>query len=55
LIFYGHGGSIETRAQDARVRWPDVKEVTEIVDFILADAKQPLCLARRRGAGAQEE
>jgi hypothetical protein len=26
-----------------------VKEVGEIADFILADAKQPLCLARRRG------
>jgi UDP-N-acetylglucosamine acyltransferase len=48
-IFYGRDGSIETRARDARARWPDVKEVGEIVDFILADAKQPLCLARRRG------
>jgi UDP-N-acetylglucosamine acyltransferase len=48
-IFYGKEGSIETRARDVRARWPDVKEVGEIVDFILADAKQPLCLARRRG------
>ena len=48
-IFYGDGGSIETRAREAKARWPDVKEVGEIVDFILADAKQPLCLARRRG------
>jgi UDP-N-acetylglucosamine acyltransferase len=48
-IFYGKEGSIETRAMAARERWPDVKEVGEIVDFILADAKQPLCLARRRG------
>src|SRR6202008_1655437 len=47
-IFYGKPGGIEDRAREARVRWPDVKEVGEIVDFILADAKQPLCLARRR-------
>jgi len=49
-IFYGKDGSIESRAGQARARWPDVKEVGEIVEFILADAKQPLCLARRRGA-----
>jgi len=48
-IFYGADGSVKSRAQDARARWRDVKEVGEIVDFILADAKQPLCLARRRG------
>jgi UDP-N-acetylglucosamine acyltransferase len=48
-IFYGKAGSIEGRAREARARWPEVKEVGEIVDFILADAKQPLCLARRRG------
>jgi UDP-N-acetylglucosamine acyltransferase len=48
-IFYGKDGSVESRALGARARWPDVKEVGEIVDFILADAKQPLCLARRRG------
>ena len=50
-IFYGEGGSIESRAAaKPRRSWPDVTEVGEIVDFILADAKQPLCLARRRGA-----
>ena len=48
-IFYGTDGSIDSRAKTAKSRWPDVKEVGEIVDFILADAKQPLCLARRRG------
>ena len=48
-IFLGEGGTISSRAQDARIRWPDVKEVGEIVDFILAEAKQPLCLARRSG------
>jgi UDP-N-acetylglucosamine acyltransferase len=48
-IFYGEDGSIGSRALEARLRWPEVKEVGEMVDFILADSKQELCLARRRG------
>ena len=49
-IFYGDDGDIKSRARrSAKMRWPDVAEVGEIVDFILADAKQPLCTARRRG------
>ena len=38
-----------TGARRARSAIADVPEVGEIVDFILADAKQELCLARRRG------
>ena len=49
LVFYGEGGKLADRARSARDRYPDVAEVGEIVDFILADAKQELCLARRRG------
>ncbi len=52
-IFYGKEGSIDARAHEAKARWPDVAEVGEIVDFILAAAKQPLCLARRRGETEQ--
>jgi len=48
-VFYGTDGSIADRALAARRLYPDVAEVGEIVDFILADAKQELCLARRRG------
>jgi UDP-N-acetylglucosamine acyltransferase len=48
-VFYGGGGSIADRARAARARLAGVAEVGEIVDFILADAKQELCLARRRG------
>jgi len=48
-VFYGTDGSIADRARAARRLYPDVAEVGEIVDFILADAKQELCLARRRG------
>ncbi len=51
-IFYGKGGDIPSRAREARARWPDVAQVGEIVDFILADAKQPLGTARRRGGEA---
>jgi UDP-N-acetylglucosamine acyltransferase len=49
-IFYGTGGDVRARALEARDRWPDAAPVAEMVDFILADAKQELCLARRRGA-----
>jgi UDP-N-acetylglucosamine acyltransferase len=53
LVFYGKGGSVQDRARQARERWPGIKEVAEIVDFVLADAKQPLCLARRRGGDSE--
>jgi len=49
-VFYGSGGSIQTRARAARERFAGVAEVGEMVDFILAEARQELCLARRRGA-----
>jgi len=48
-VFYGSGGSIGDRARAARDRFAGVAEVAEMTDFILADAKQELCLARRRG------
>jgi UDP-N-acetylglucosamine acyltransferase len=50
LVFYGEGGKLADRARIARDRYRNVAEVGEMVDFILADAKQELCLARRRGA-----
>ena len=49
MIFVGAAGSLADRAARAREKWPDVAEVGEIVDFILAPAKRPICLARRRG------
>ena len=49
LVFYSAGGSLSDRARAAKAQFPDVAQVSEIVDFILADAKQELCLARRRG------
>lgn len=48
-VFYGEGGSVADRARAAKAAHAGVAEVGEIADFILADAKQELCLARRRG------
>jgi UDP-N-acetylglucosamine acyltransferase len=48
-VFHGHDGSLAERARAARARWPDIAQVSEMVDFVLADSKQELCLARRRG------
>jgi len=51
-IFYGSGGGMADRARAAKEKFPGIVEVAEITDFILADAKQELCLARRRGDDA---
>lgn len=51
-VFHGSGGSLADRAREAKARFAGVAEVAEIVDFILADSKQELCLARRRGVDA---
>ncbi len=56
FIFFG-AGQLSDRAREAGERWPDMKEVGEVVAFILADAKRPICMpSRRREAdGAQTE
>lgn len=51
-VFYGQGGSVTDRARAARAQFAGVAEVAEITDFILAESKQELCLARRRGGDA---
>lgn len=48
MIFRGEGGSVFDRAARAKTQWASVAEVQEIVDFILADAKRPICMARKR-------
>ena len=50
-IFFGEKPFVE-RARDAGARWKDVPEVGEIVAFILADAKRPICMPSRGGAPA---
>jgi UDP-N-acetylglucosamine acyltransferase len=48
-IFLSDQGSIADRARRARDTWPEAPEVQEVVEFILADAKRPVCTARARG------
>jgi UDP-N-acetylglucosamine acyltransferase len=48
-VFYGKEGSVADRARAAKAEFSGVAEVAEMTDFILADSKQELCLARRRG------
>jgi UDP-N-acetylglucosamine acyltransferase len=50
LIFLEGGSSLADRAKRAKDKWPAVPEVAEVADFVLAPAKRPICLARRRGA-----
>jgi UDP-N-acetylglucosamine acyltransferase len=54
-IFREEEGSLPDRAKRARDRWGSVAEVNEVVDFILAPAKRPICLARRRGGVEADE
>jgi len=51
MIFVDNPGPIHDGARRAADKWPDVPEVGEVVAFILADAKRPICPARRHGAG----
>jgi UDP-N-acetylglucosamine acyltransferase len=52
LVFYGSGSGLADRARAAKEKFAGIAEVAEIADFILADARQELCLARRRGDAA---
>jgi len=46
-IFLEGSGSIQDNARRAAGQWGGVPEVKDVVDFILADAKRPICPARR--------
>ena len=52
FIFLDHKEPIHERARQALGMWPEVPEVREVVAFILADAKRPICPARTRAAHA---
>ncbi|HLY06504.1 MAG TPA: acyl-ACP--UDP-N-acetylglucosamine O-acyltransferase [Rhizomicrobium sp.] len=54
-IFESGSGTIHENARRAGETWPDVPEVQEVVTFILADAKRPICPARQREARAEPE
>ncbi len=55
MIFLEADGSVFDRAEHARTNWPAIPEVQEIADFILADAKRPICMARKRAGTAGED
>lgn len=48
FLFLEENGSLADRARRCKEKWPAVAEIGEIADFILAPAKRPICLARRR-------
>lgn len=45
-IFRDGNGSLKQRAHRVAEAWPKIPQIIEIVEFILADSKQPLCTAR---------
>jgi UDP-N-acetylglucosamine acyltransferase len=55
MIFRERGGSVFDRAARAKAQWTAVAEVQEIVDFILADAKRPICMARVRAGSTDAD
>ncbi|HEX3431914.1 MAG TPA: acyl-ACP--UDP-N-acetylglucosamine O-acyltransferase [Rhizomicrobium sp.] len=55
FIFEADSGTIHENARRAGENWPDVPEVQHVVAFILADAKRPICPARRRDSQADQE
>ena len=54
-IFLGPNGSLFDRARAAKEKWADVAQVQEMTDFILADAKQSLCVADPSRIRPEEE
>lgn len=48
MIFEADSGTIHDNARRACEFWPGIPEVQEVVTFILADAKRPICPARSR-------
>jgi UDP-N-acetylglucosamine acyltransferase len=54
-IFLEGTGSIQDNARRAGEQWGGVPEVKEVIDFILADAKRPICPARRGRDDSGEE
>jgi UDP-N-acetylglucosamine acyltransferase len=49
-IFLEAAGKFDERVAAAREKWADIAEVREVIDFIQAPAKRPICRARLHGA-----
>ncbi|MGD0865750.1 MAG: acyl-ACP--UDP-N-acetylglucosamine O-acyltransferase [Rhizomicrobium sp.] len=54
-IFLDGAGSLQDNARSVQNQWADMPEVCEMIAFILADAKRPVCPARKRGSDAGDE
>ena len=56
-IFLEGKGSIQDNAHEVQAAetWKDIPEVAEVLTFILADAKRPICPARKRGGMEVDE
>jgi len=54
-IFLDGGGALADRARRAKDKWPDVAQIQEMTDFILAKAKRGLCVAGTERFRAEEE
>src|SRR5262245_35544446 len=46
FLFFGEGHLLD-RTEQALLRWPQSTEVKDIVEFIRADAKHPICMPSR--------
>jgi len=55
MIFVDNTGRIPDAAQRAKEQWPDMAEVQEVCDFILAPAKKAIMPHRRRNSGEADE
>jgi UDP-N-acetylglucosamine acyltransferase len=53
-IFFGPGRLLD-RAKEAGARWKGLPEVDEVVQFILADSKRPICMPSRGAEPAGAE
>ncbi|HEX3484597.1 MAG TPA: acyl-ACP--UDP-N-acetylglucosamine O-acyltransferase [Micropepsaceae bacterium] len=53
-IFFGTGRLID-RAREASQRWKDFPEVDEVVRFILAESKRPICMPSSAAHAASAE
>ena len=54
-IFVEWQGSIQENAERAERQWGTIPEVAEVIAFILAHAKRPICPARKRGVETDDE
>lgn len=53
FIFFGEG-TLSDRAREAGTRWT-TPEVSEVVEFILADSKRPICMPARKSRALADE